>query len=451
MTVAIGDPKTAEPYVGQFAELKAALPGHRLAWLRRLREDAIGRFSELGFATPKVEEWKFTNLAPLTGTVFTPPAEGAEAAAVSRESLAPFAIPEQTCHRLVFVNGRHRADLSDPGGLPAGVELTSLAMVLAEEPDLVRPHLGRVAELDGQALVALNAAFMADGAVLRLKPGAVLERPLHLLFLATGQRAPAVMHLRNVIVAERASDATIVESYAGPEGGRYWTNAVTEVVAAPDSVLRHYKLQHESHEAFHLAINQVHLAEGSSYESFVLSLGGRLSRNEIHAALDGARIECRLNGANLLRGRQHADNSTWIDHLKPGSRCSEIYKSVVDDDGHSVFQGKIIVRPDAQKTDAHQLNKTILLSRTAQAESKPELEIHADDVKCSHGAAAGELDREAMFYLRSRGLDEARARQLLIEAFVGELIDEIGAKAVRSHFEDVVSSWLASGETREGS
>lgn len=449
MTVAIGDPKTAAPYVGQFAELKAALPGHRLAWLRRLREDAIGRFSELGFATPKVEEWKFTNLAPLTGTVFTPPAEGAEAA-FTRESLAAFAIPDESCHRLVFVNGRHRADLSDPGGLPAGVELSSLAVVLAQEPELVRPHLGRVAELDGQALVALNAAFMADGAVLRLKPGAVLERPVQLLFVATPQEAPAVTHLRNVIVAERGSDATIVESYVGPEGGRYWTNAVTEVVAAPDSVLRHYKLQDEAQEAFHLAVNRVHLAERSSFESFVLSLGGRLSRNEIHAALDGARIECRLNGASLLRGRQHADNSTWIDHLKPGSRCREIYKSVVDDDGHSVFQGKITVRPDAQKTDAHQLNKNMLLSPTAQADSKPELEIHADDVKCSHGAAAGELDREAMFYLRSRGLDEARARQLLIEAFVGELIDEITAKAVRSHFGRVVLSWLANGATREG-
>ncbi len=449
MTVALGTPKTAEPYVGQFAELKAALPGHDLAWLRKLREEAIGRFSQLGFATPKVEEWKFTNLAPLTGTVFTPPAEGVEAAAVNRKSLAPFVVQGEACHRLVFVNGRHRPDLSNPGDLPSGVELTSLALVLAEEPELIRPHLGRVAQLDGQALVALNAAFMADGAVLRLAPGAVLERPLHLLFLATPQQAPAVMHLRNLIVAGRASSATIVESYAGLGSGRYWTNAVTEVAAARDAVLRHYKLQNESHEAFHLAINQVQLAEHSSYESFVLSVGGRLSRNEIHAALDGGGIECRLDGINLLRGRQHADNSTWIDHLKPGSRSKEVYKSVVDDSAHSVFQGKITVRPDAQKTDAHQLNKNILLSQTARADSKPELEIHADDVKCSHGAATGELDREAMFYLRSRGLDEARARHLLVEAFVGELIDEIGAKAVRSHFEDVVVSWLASGETRE--
>jgi Fe-S cluster assembly protein SufD len=450
MTVAAANPKTAGPYVGQFAEVKATLPGHDVAWLRELREEAIGRFSTLGFATPRIEEWKFTNLAPLTGTVFTPPSDAAATEAVTRESLVPFLLEGEACHRLVFVNGRFRPDLSDPGSLPAGVELTSLAVALAEEPELVKPHLGRLAKLDGQALVSLNAAFMADGAVLRLPRGAALTHPLHLLFVATPAPAPAVMHLRNLIVAEAGSSATIIESYAGPEDGTYWTNVVTEISAAADASIRHFKLQNESREAFHLAVNQVHLAERSGYDSFALSVGGRLSRNEIHAALDGTGVECRLNGAILARGHQHMDNSTWIEHRKPGSLSHEVYKNVLDDNAHGVFQGKIIVRPDAQKTDAHQLNKNILLAETARADTKPELEIHADDVRCSHGAAVGALDREAMFYLRSRGLDEPRAEQMLIEAFVGELLDEISVSAVRSHLKKTVSSWLAGGESWEG-
>ena len=448
MNVAAPAPQTAAPYVGQFAELQAGLPGHEAAWMRELREEAIGRFADLGFATPKVEEWKFTNLAALTGTVFVPmyDADGA----VTAESLAPYLLDDQPCHRIVFVNGHHRPDLSDAQGLPAGVEIASLAAVLKEEPEMLRPHLGRVAPADGQALLALNAAFMADGAVLRLARGAALERPLHLLFLAAPGPAHAAMHLRNLIVAEPESRATIIETYAGPAGRAYWTNAVTEIAVGEEAAVRHFKLQQEGVEGFHLATNQVHLAAGASYDNFVLSVGARLSRNEIHAALDGSGIDCRLVGANLVRGRQHVDNSTWIDHLRPGSSSHEVYKGVFDDAAHGVFQGKIIVRPDAQKTDAHQLNKNLLLSAAAQVDTKPELEIHADDVKCSHGATVGELDRAAMFYLRSRGIDEASARRLLVEAFVSELLDEIGMKAVRSAMAGVVRSWVNGAGTGEG-
>lgn len=419
---------TSEAYVHRFAEAKAALAGHGLPWLAGLRERAIEQFAALGFPTRRIEEWKFTDLRALTRTTFSPAPRLANG--VTGDAVARLLPAETPSHLLVFVNGHHRADLSDVGELPAGARLCGLAEALAEAPELLEEHLCRDGGLDGHAPLALNTAFMTDGAVLTLASGVALERPVHLLFLATGDEAPAVAHPRNIIVAEAASRATVIETYAAPAAGAYWTNAVTDVVIEADASVRHVKVQAESSDAFHLAVTRVRLAKGSAYNSFVASVGGRLARNEITAVL-GEGVECRLGGVYLARGRQHLDTTTLIDHARPASFSNEHYRGVLDDSAHGVFQGKIIIRPDAQKTDAHQLNKNLLLSLTAHVDTKPELEIHADDVKCAHGATIGQLDAEALFYMRTRGIELDEARKILTEGFISDVSDRIRVDAVR--------------------
>ena len=437
------DPSGA--YVRQFAAAKAALPGHGLPWLAVLRARAIDRFAALGFPTRRLEAWKFTDLRPLTRSTFPPAPRRADG--VAEDAVARFLPKGFECHLLVFVNGHYRADLSDVGALPAGARLLSLGEALDGEPELLQAHFERDGAIDGHAPVALNAALMADGAVLMLARGVALERPVHLLFLGAADEVPVAAHVRNVVVAEAASSATVIESYTAPASAAYWTNVVTDVVTGAGAAIRHVKVQAESLDAFHLGVTRASLARASTYNSFVAALGGRLARNEIAAVLDGEGIECRLSGVYLGRGRQHLDTTTLIDHAKPGSFSNEHYRGVLDDAAHGVFQGKIVVRPDAQKTNAHQLNKNLLLSETAQVDTKPELEIHADDVKCSHGATAGELDADAMFYLRSRGIDTELAQRLLIKAFVGEIIDSVEAAGLRSHLWRVVAGWLPQAGT----
>jgi Fe-S cluster assembly protein SufD len=430
-----------DAHVRRFAEARPALPGRDLPWLATLREGAIERFAALGFPTRRVEEWKFTDLRPLTRTAFLPAPRRANG--VTGDSVARLHPADLACHRLVFVDGHFRAELSDIGALPAGARLQSLAEALSETPDLLEAPLGRDGTTDLTGPLALNTAFMADGAVLTLGRGVALERPVHLVFLATGDEASGAAHPRNLIVAEAASSATVIETYAAPAETTYWTNAVTDVVAGNDAAIRHLKFQSESRKAFHVAATRVHLARGSTYHNLAASFGARLARNEISALLDGEGIECRLAGVYLARDRQHLDTTTLIDHAQPGSSSREHYKGVVDGDGHGVFQGKIIVRPHAQRTDADQLNKALLLTKTAQVDTKPELEIHADDVRCTHGAAVGALDPEALFYLRSRGITTELARRMLVEAFIAEIVDSVEPVALLTHLRGIVKAWLA--------
>ena len=443
-TRAIQITSATDAHVRRFAEARAGLPGHDLPWLAALRDGAIERFAALGFPTRRVEMWKFTDLGPLSRTAFLPAPRRANG--IARDDVARFLPADLECHRLVFVDGHFRADLSDIGALPAGARLESLAEALAATPELIEAHLGGDATLDGSAPVALNTAFMADGAVLTLARGVALDRPVHLVFVATGGGAPGAAHPRNLIVAEAASKATVIETYAAPTAAAYWTNAVTDVVVGRDAMIRHVKVQTESRDAFHLAMTRARLAAGSTYHNLAASVGARLARNEIAAVLDGEGIECRLAGVYLARDRQHLDTTTLIDHARPGCTSREHYKGVLDGAGHGVFQGKIVVRPDAQGTDADQLNKSLLLTEEARLDTKPELEIHADDVKCSHGAAVGALDPEALFYVRSRGLDAEVAQRLLVEAFVAEIIDAVEPEGVRAHLRRVVAAWLAGAD-----
>ena len=432
------DPVTA--YVDQFAAQRAALPGNGIAWLDDAREAAIARFAEVGFPTNRDERWKFTDLRRFARTSYAPAPRRANGVAAG--DIAAFLPDGLDCHLMVFVDGHARPDLSDIGALPEGARLISLAEVIADDAELVEPMLADAGVTDAFGPAALNAALMADGAVLTLAPGVMLEKPVHLLYLGAGGAAPAAAHLRNLVVAGAGSAATLIESYAPAGGGAFWTNAVTDIAVDRDAAIRHVKVQAEGAETIHIAATRVRLGGGARYDSFAASVGGRLSRNEISAVFDGEHGECRLGGAYLPRGRQHMDTTTLIDHAKPECTSHEHYRGVIDDQARGVFQGKIVVRAGAQKTDAHQLNKNLLLSETARVDTKPELEILADDVKCSHGATAGELDADALFYLRSRGIDAESAQNLLVEAFVGEIIETVEDDAIKAHLWRVVTGWL---------
>ena len=424
-------------YVDAFAESRESLPGRGVGWLDGLRARAIERFADAGFPTPKDEVWKFTNLRPLTRQAFSLAPRGINS--LSLEDLSPHLPEGLACHRMVFVDGHFRADLSDIGDLPDGASLASLAETLNHDPAALEAYCTD----QGDSPAALNTAFMADGAVLMIDQGVALEKPVHLLYLATAQDGARVNHPRNLIVAGVGARATVIESYAGAPDGVYWTNVVTDVIVERDAVLKHVKFQNEGGGGFHLAATRTRIAAGATYDNFTAQMGARLARNEIVARFDGEGATCRLKGLFLGRGRQHLDITTLVDHAEPGCFSDEYYKGVLDGNAHGVFQGKIIVRPDAQKTDAHQLSKNLLLSDSAQVDTKPELEIYADDVKCSHGAATGELDEDALFYMRSRGIEASEAERMLVEGFVGEIVETIDVPELTAHMRRAVAAWLA--------
>ena len=425
------------PYVAQFARTRPSLPGDA-GWLGALREAAIARFSEAGLPTPADESWRYTNLGRTMGALFDP---SETAGPIDAARLAPWLIAGAPHHRLVFIDGIFSAALSDIGALPGGATVTTLGEALAGDPDAVEPVLGSVADPASGGLIALNAALMRDGLVVRLADGTVVDEPIHLLHYATAGAERAAMHLRNLIVAGTGSGASVIETYAGDGAGASWTNVVTEIVAGPGAVIGHVRLQDEGAGALHTGVTQLSLDRDSAYTGFALSIGARLARNEVRAALNGAGASCALSGGSLVRGRQHSDNTTAIVHHAPHGESSQMFRNVLDDHGRTVFQGRIQVQQDAQKTDASQSSRNLLLSPMAHADTKPELRILADDVKCSHGATVGDLDREAMFYLRSRGIGADEARALLIRAFLAEIID--AAPVARDHLAGVVDSWLA--------
>ncbi len=432
-----------QPFAEQYQALAHAggLPGHALPWLSGLREDAMARFQELGWPTPKLEAWKYTNLRALERTVFHPATEHTARASVDT---VPSLIGGQAGHRAVFVNGRFRAELSSLGRLPDGAELRSLAQELEAEPGFLEQHVDRIAEgQDRQALYALNTALMQDGLVLRVRRGVKVAEPIEVVFLAAGDEEPLAWHPRHLIVLEPESEATLVEYHVGLGDGTTFANAVTEVLVDAGARLHHYKLQGEPESAFHVHTLHGRVRANGFYDGFGLTLGGKLTRNELHLRLEGAHAEARLNGGYLHHGKQHCDNTTLIEHVVPDTRCREIFKGALTGKSRAVFQGKLHVHPDAQRTDGNQLSRALLLSDEAEVDAKPELEIYADDVVCSHGSTIGALDELAMFYLRSRGIPYATARRMMVESFLGEVIEEMATEELQSAFMQRVGDWLS--------
>ena len=393
------------------------------------RREAFDRFSAVGFPTAKDEEWRFTPLGPIAGTAWAlgGPAAGAP---VRAEDLAPFRFDQPDWTTLVFVDGRFDAGLSHrpaPGG---GVTVETIAEALARDPAL-GAQVGTVAPLDATPFAALNAAFAREGAVVRVPAGGAPADPIHLLFVSTAAGAGTSSQLRTLVVVEAGARAQIVESYVGVGEAKYFTNAVTEVVVAEGARVEHCRIQRESESGYHIGLTHVEQARDSHYRSFTLAMGGAIARHDLRARLGAENVETLLYGLYLGRGEQLVDNHTVIYHDQPNCRSWEVYKGILDGKSHAVFNGKVFVKPAAQKTDAKQTNRNLLLSSTAKVDTKPQLEIFADDVKCTHGATVGRLDESAYFYLQSRGIPRARAQELLTYAFAAEVVGEVESTPVR--------------------
>lgn len=395
--------------------------------LRRLRREAFDRFSTLGFPTTRLEAWRLTSVAPIAETRFLPATDGT---GVSPEAL-PDVLVGGDAIELVFVNGRFAPHLSRLSALPPGARVESLAPRARRGDELLEAHLGRHARWDTQAFTALNTACFEDGALVQIPRGVILKEPIHLLFLVRPAGPPLVTYPRVLVVAGDSSQMTLVETYAGLADGVAFTNAVTELVVGENAVVDHYRVVREAFQAYHIGALHASLGRNAALTSHVVTLAGGLVRNEPTVVLDGEGSQCTLNGLYLVNGRRLVDNHTTIDHARPHATSHELFKGILDGQGRGVFNGKIIVRPAAQKTDAKQTNKALLLSEDAQINTKPELEIFADDVRCTHGATVGQLDAEALFYLRTRGFSESRARSLLIHAFANDVLDRIRIASIR--------------------
>ncbi|MFH1569904.1 MAG: Fe-S cluster assembly protein SufD [Gemmatimonadota bacterium] len=408
---------------------------------RALRRAALERLAAAGFPTARDEGWRHTNPAPLVHTEFHAVLES-RSGTVTPADLRPWSLAGLGLTELVFVDGLHAPELSSPAPLPAGVRAESLAAALRSTAGQVLDHLARRVPGEG-GFAALNTAFLRDGGFIEVAPRAAMERPVHLLYLTSGGGAPSVSHPRTLVVVGDGARASVVETHAGlPGSGTYLSNAVTEIAAGAGSVVEHLKVHREGDAAYH--VGQVGVVEQShcAFTSHNLTLSGRLVRNDIATLLDGEGIESTLNGLYLATGEEQVDNYTTIEHARPHCSSHELYKGILTGRARGVFRGKIHVHQAAQKTDAYQSNQNLLLSDEAEVTSKPQLEIYADDVKCSHGSTTGRLDRDAIFYLRARGISRPDAVRVLTQAFADELVDRIGCEEVRRHLAPLVHAKL---------
>jgi Fe-S cluster assembly protein SufD len=440
--------KETDPHVAKFErfEREAKEP----SWMTPLRRAGINRFAELGFPTLQNEDWRFTNVAPIARLPFKPVLQLA-LPGLTLETVAGFTFGRLAASRLVFINGHYAADLSSLEPQPPGIIVSSLAAALAADSAAIEKHLARRAPGEDNAFAALNTAFFQDGAFIRVPAGQAVVVPIHLLFIATAEEAGATWHPRNLIVADKGSRLTLLESYVSTVDVPYFTNAVTDLILGDGAVVEHGKFQDEGLSAFHVAAVRAQLGRSSNFISHSIATGGRLSRNNIRTHLAGEGVECILNGLYLTRGDQLADHHMVVEHSQPHCDSHEYYNGILDGRSKGVFHGRILVRQAAQKTDAKQTNKNLLLSDDATVDTKPQLEIYADDVKCTHGATIGQLNEESIFYLRARGLGAETARRMLIHAFAGEIIERVRCAPAREELDKLIWDRLeASPHVAEG-
>ncbi len=421
------------------------------SWLRVKRGSAMDRFADAGFPKMRQEAWRFTDVRPIAERAFTlaPVPEGSP---LVLPVLEPLLVTGTGTPRVVFVNGHYAAGLSSVGGLPSGVELGSLRAAIQGDHPLVLQHLMQYASTEENPFTALSTAFTDDGAFVRVPADVVVDTPLHVVFVAVPSEAdPVVFHPRNLFIVESGAKASVVESYVTLRDGVYWTNVVTEVVVEENASLDAYRLQRESTVAYHTATTQSYQKRDSNYSFVTFAFGSALSRHDINAVLDGEGAGCTLNGLSVLSGRQHVDHHTTLDHAQPHCDSWEYFNGVFDERARGVFTGRIIVRPGAQRTDSKQTNNNLLLSERARADSQPQLEIYADDVKCTHGATLGPIDERKLFYLQSRGLALDEARRLLTYGFGAEILNAVRMDELRGELDCIVREQLAENTDRKPS
>jgi Fe-S cluster assembly protein SufD len=405
-------------------------------WLDQLRKTGMACFEHAGFPNRKQEEWRFTNVDAIARAQFLPAEPSHNVRAI--EASMRFGFGDEAISELVFINGHYTPQLSRFGHLPRGVIVKNLAEAL-DIPD-VHAHLAKYSDIQANPFVALNTGLIRDGVYIHFPPNAVVERPIHLLFVSIASDKPTVTHPRVLITAGENAQATIVETYAGESTGVYFTNAVTEIVQAPHSRIDHCKMQQELHSAYHIASMNVQLAHDASFVSHSINIGGLLTRNEVGVVLGGEHADATINGLVMIDGNRHCDNHTLLDHAAPHCPSHELYKHVLAGQSTGVFKGKIKVRQDAQKTDSKQTSKVLLLSDEARMDSMPALEIYADDVKCTHGSTTGPVDEEQVFYLRSRGINHEAAKHLMTYAFAADITRRIRVVPVRSRIENFMAA-----------
>lgn len=405
------------------------------SWVLPLRKAGMARFAELGFPTTKLEDWRFTNVARIAKLPFIPAGNGG---AVHADALDTFAFSKIEGSRLVFIDGICSTELSRIEPLEEGVIVSNLANALNESSDLIEQHLGQYAREQDNAFTAMNTALFSDGAFIHVPAGRILENPVRLLFVSTAAEEGATTNVRNLIVAGANSQFTLIESHVALQDAAYFTNAVSEFEIGENARVEHIKFQDESKQAFHIAALHAHLERSCNFTSHSIAAGGRISRNNLRTNLDGEGVVATLNGLYMTSGEQLADHHMVVDHAKPNCESHEYFNGILADHSRGVFHGRIHVHQIAQKTDAKQTNKNILLSDNATANTKPQLEIYADDVKCTHGATIGQLNDEAIFYLRARGIGVDKARNMLMEAFAGEIIDRIACEPAHDELDAIV-------------
>jgi Fe-S cluster assembly protein SufD len=435
--------RAEQAYLDLYEAAEAALPGAGNPWVADLRAKAIDAYAALGLPHRRVEAWKYTDLrSKLAEALPLARAAGTALDEAQIETALGRAIAKLEAHRLVMVDGELRADLSDLAGLKAaGVEVVSLTEALQKPPRWLKDALGRVNPQDRDPVVALNLALMSGGVGLRLGKGVTLERPVHLIHLDAGTEAVSVV-TRNVVLVEDGASLTLLESFGSLGGRELQRNAVTEVDIGTEASVTHFKVQREDENSFHLGTWLVSLGQDARYQAFQFSTGALLSRNQVYAKFAGEGSSLDVSGALLMRGHQHCDTTLLIEHRVPRCESRELFKAVLDGEARGVFQGKIVVSPGAQKTDGKQMAQALLLSESAEFDSKPELEIFADDVVCGHGATSGQIDEDLLFYLESRGIPEDQARALLVQAFVGEALERIEHEGLRDALSRASAEWL---------
>ena len=435
--------KAEQAYLDLFEEAGKALPGARDPFVSDLRSKAIEAYGRLGLPHRRIEAWKYTDLrARLTDVNPLVKADGVAVGAAALEHALGREIAQLAAYRLVVVEGDLRADLSDLAGLKAaGVEIVSLGHALEKLPSWLKAALAQVNPREDDAVLALNTALMTGGVALRIGEGVTLDKPIHIIQL-DGKGEPASTITRNVVIAEPDSSAMLLESFASLGISGLQRNAATEVRVGEKAALRHVKFEHEGEDSLHLSTWLVELAADCRYDAFQFSSGAALARNQVYLRFLGEGSATEISGAFLMRGKQHCDTTLLVEHRVPHCTSRELFKGVLDDEARGVFQGKIVVSPGAQKTDGKQMTGALLLSEAAEFDSKPELEIFADDVVCGHGSTSGQIDEELLFYLEARGIPETEARALLIQAFVGEALERVEDEALRDALAHASAAWL---------